>query len=79
MSDSADLQALKARAAERRDLTPDVSKAFHAFQRVVFADGALDSKPSRLSLWQSRISRNANGVFDLIREPRLVWVRRVVS
>lgn len=48
MSDSADLQALKACAAQRRDLTPDASKAFDAFQRVVFADGALDSKTKQI-------------------------------
>jgi AhpD family alkylhydroperoxidase len=35
-------------AAKRRELAPETLKAFHAFSRQVFADGALDAKTKQL-------------------------------
>ncbi|MDI3260218.1 MAG: carboxymuconolactone decarboxylase family protein [Sinobacteraceae bacterium] len=35
-------------AARRRELAPETLKAFHAFSRQVFADGALDGKTKQL-------------------------------
>lgn len=35
-------------AKRRKDLTPDATKAFEAFSRAVFADGALDEKTKHL-------------------------------
>jgi len=35
-------------AAKRRELTPDISAAFQAFQGKVFADGALPAKTKQL-------------------------------
>ena len=32
----------------RRDLTPDATKAFEAFSKAVFAEGALDQKTKQL-------------------------------
>lgn len=48
MSESADVQALKALAAKRRNLTPEAAAAFQAFQGAVFADGALDRKTKQI-------------------------------
>ena len=38
----------KALAAQRRELTPEISAAFQAFQGKVFADGALDRKTKQI-------------------------------
>jgi len=38
----------KALAAKRRELTPDTSAAFQAFQSKVFADGALNHKTKQI-------------------------------
>lgn len=35
-------------AKRRKELTPDAAKAFEAFSRAVFADGALDVKTKQL-------------------------------
>lgn len=48
MSDLFDPQTLKALGAQRRDLTPEASAAFHEFSRKVFADGALDAKTKQI-------------------------------
>jgi AhpD family alkylhydroperoxidase len=48
MQDHSDREVLKAIASQRRDLTPDVSAAFHAFQSRVFAEGALDRKTKQI-------------------------------
>lgn len=48
MSTPADPHTLTLLAAQRRDLTPDASAAFQAFQSKVFADGALDQKSKQL-------------------------------
>ena len=33
---------------KRRELTPDIQAAFHAFSELVFADGALPAKTKQL-------------------------------
>lgn len=38
----------KALAAQRRELSPDTSAAFQAFQSKVFADGALNGKTKQI-------------------------------
>lgn len=48
MSNPADPQSFTLLAAQRRDLTPDASAAFQAFQSKVFADGALDQKSKQI-------------------------------
>lgn len=48
MSDLMDPQVLKALSAQRRELVPETSAAFQAFQGKVFADGALDRKTKEL-------------------------------
>lgn len=48
MTDLFDAQTLKALSARRRELTPEVSGAFHEFSRKVFADGALDHKTKQI-------------------------------
>ncbi|KAA0217039.1 MAG: carboxymuconolactone decarboxylase family protein [Leptolyngbya sp. PLA3] len=48
MSDLTDPQVLKALAAQRRELAPDTSAAFAAFQGKVFADGALDHRTKQI-------------------------------
>ncbi|HET6360750.1 MAG TPA: carboxymuconolactone decarboxylase family protein [Gemmatimonadota bacterium] len=35
-------------AQKRRELAPDIARAFHEFGRQVFADGALDTKTKQL-------------------------------
>lgn len=48
MSNPADPQSFTMLAAQRRDLTPDASAAFQAFQSKVFAAGALDQKSKQI-------------------------------
>ena len=48
MPDHSDREVLKAIASQRRDLAPDVSAAFQAFQSKVFAEGALGRKSKQI-------------------------------
>lgn len=48
MPDQVDPQMLKALAAQRRELTPEISAAFQALQGKVFAEGALDRKTKQV-------------------------------
>ncbi len=48
MQDPSDRELLKTIASQRRDLAPEVSAAFQAFQSKVFAEGALGSKTKQI-------------------------------
>lgn len=48
MLGSMEHQTLKALAAQRRELTPDISAAFQALHGKIFADGALDRRTKEI-------------------------------
>ncbi|MBL8745758.1 MAG: carboxymuconolactone decarboxylase family protein [Phycisphaerae bacterium] len=48
MQNPSDRELLKTIASQRRELTPDVSAAFQAFQSKVFAEGALSAKSKQI-------------------------------